>query len=207
MTGTGLDYQLLLPPGWLRLPLDDKVHERLVTLSAVSVRGLPTSQRESARNSLVHLLSELVHQAEGAGATDLLVSVAAVNGIPVSASCLVTYLAGGAVGVDGMLDELTELGGEVAIVEVAGAKAVRRHTRRELAVQQDHLEELGKAAGVSPERLAAAPVPVTEELTYLVPLPGRTDLLVFSFSSVQPELADALRELFDAIMKTLRWMT
>lgn len=82
-----------------------------------------------------------------------------------------------------ILAELSELSGDVAVVELAGAKGIRWRTRRELPVNETFFRELGEAAGLSHEQRATAALPVVDETTYFIPLPGTTDLLVLSFTS------------------------
>jgi hypothetical protein len=203
---TARDYHLLLPAGWARVQLDDRVDERVVTIAEVQVRDLRAQDREPARRALVRVLRTAVREAADAGSTDLLLSLGAVNGVRVAASCLVTYLPARGLGLDAVHTELAGEGGDVSIVAVAGARAVRRQVRRDVPYDEAGARALAVEAGFAADDVARLRPGTVAEVGYFVPLPGSGDLLAFTFSTPQPELADALTTLFDAIMSTMRWL-
>jgi len=196
------DYQLLLPAGWLRIPLDDRAQQRIVLLAKTQTRDVPPDQREAVRNALVEVLTAAAGDAAGAGGTDVIVCTTSLEGVPISASCVVSHHPGSADSAVDLAGRLTELDGNVTVVELAGASAVRRVSSRDIpydAVLRSRLKEkLGRGARDHD--------PVAHEVTFFVPLPASTGWLVFTFSTPQPALADALEALFDAIMSTLRWV-
>lgn len=200
------DFQLLLPPGWVRVPIDDRVAERVVTVASILTRDVPPDHRETARRALVHVLQLAVADAENAGGTDLVLSVGSVGGIALAASCVVTFLPRHTPELEALVDELRDSGGDVSIVTVASSTAVRRRTRSELEHDPAVVAEVAGDMGVGRPPDAPPPVTVTDQVTYFVPVPGGDDLLVFTFGTTQPELGEALVTLFDAIMSTMRWV-
>jgi len=124
----------------------------------------------------------------------VLISVAESHGVPIAASCLITYLDqdGTKVPLDGLLMDLAARGGQVTGTEIAGGPAIRH--------QYEVLPPDGSHTG--------DPEPVSTRVTmadFFVPLPGQPGLLVLSFSTPVEPLAEALVMLFDAIAESLRW--
>jgi len=124
----------------------------------------------------------------------VLISVAESHGVPIAASCLITYLDqdGTKIPLDGLLMDLAARGGEVTGTEIAGGPAIR------------HQYEVLPPDG----RLPGGQEPVSTGVTmvdFFLPLPGQPGLLVLSFSTPVEPLADALVMLFDAIAESLRW--
>jgi len=85
-------------------------------------------------------------------------------------------------------------GDEVGVLDVAGVRAARVRRREQVG---------GVAVGDTdvpwPEEL-----PVTR-LDVYVPVPGRPEMLLLSFSTPIDPIADAMVALFDAIAGSLRW--
>lgn len=182
------DFRVLMPPGWVRIPISGDSTARVVALATERARLAPPEMRESMRTALVSSLSRAVSEARQAGGIDLLLSVDAVEGIPTPASCLVSY-----VPADGMMPDsaslLEQLSGPattVTVVELDLGTAVRRQSLR-------WTEEAGVAVTVT-------------ELDIWVPMPVRGGYLVFAFSTPSLELAPALVGLFDAMAGSLRWV-
>jgi hypothetical protein len=202
MTAPGVavrDFTLLLPPGWARIPLDDKVPVRIKRLVAERLAAAPAEHREALRTGLTRELNAVLTTAARNGGLDVFLSLDPVAGRPVPASALVTHLEGHD-GVDG-LDALvgTLVAGsrnvhlrELGVVEVAGSPAVRRLSTR---------EELVEPAGDLP----GGRLHVTQ-VDYFVPLPGQPGLLVLAFSSPIAQLAPPLVKLFDVMATSLRWV-
>jgi len=200
------DFHLLLPAGWIRIPLDARVNERVVTIVGDRVRDFPADRRETARHALTELLTGAVRDAEAGGGIDVFLSVGAVNGVPVTASCLVTLLRGADIEPLALEDQLRDEGGTVSVVTVGGASALRRVVSRPLPYDEDAAREIARAAGADIDEAGPIPEVAGVEVGFFVPLPGSEDILVFTFWTMQSELADPLLALFDAIMETLRWM-
>lgn len=183
---TPSDFTLLLPPGWVRLPLDGREHERVVALVNDKVQELPAQAREGLRRTLTRDVSASLEKARAAGGVDVFLCVAESHGVPIAASCLVTFLdTRDELPLQGLLDEFAA--DQVGLVTIAGAHAVRRRYVEE--------SESGEA------------VLTTTLVDYFVPLPASTGLLVLSFGTSLEPLAEALVQLFDAMAESLRWVT
>lgn len=189
------DFAVLLPPGWARIPLDGHEAALAARLAAAKVADLPPAGREQSRQLLTRSLRDTMRQAREAGGIDILVSLAQSHGVPIAASCLVTYLErhGDRVPLEALLAELAAKGGEVSAAEVGGAAAVRR--RWSVAVPEPTQHD-----GSQPVSSAVTMV------DYFLPVPGRPGLLALSFAAPIEPLADALVLLFDAIAASLRWV-
>jgi hypothetical protein len=174
------DFTVLLPPGWVRIPLDGREGARAAALATAKAAGLAEPQRGEERERLLGLLKTALRRAREAGGVDIMISLAERNGVPLAASCLVSYVEhGDPVPMDMLAVELAREGGDVRCAEIAGCPAVRRR----------HMEP-----------------PVTR-LDYHLPIPGRSGLLTLAFATPLEPLADPLVLLFDAIAESLRWRT
>jgi len=178
------DFAVLLPPGWARIPLDGRESARAATLAANKTAGLEEPQRSAVRDKLARTIRQALREARSAGGIDVLLSLAERDGIPLAASCLISYLdKGQEVPLDVLAAELAAedgTGGNVALTEVGGCPAVRRR----------HFDD-----GVT-------------RLDYFLPIPGRpTGFLVLAFGTPIEPLAEALITLFDAIAESLRWQS
>jgi hypothetical protein len=166
----------------------------LARLVAAKVATVDPAQREEARARLTRSLGSALRDARAAGGLDVLISVAESHGVPIAASCLITYLDkdGDKVPLDGLLMDLAARGGQVTGTEIADGPAIR------------HQYEVSPPEGSLP----AGEEPVATRVTmvdFFLPLPGRPGLLVLSFSTPVEPLAEALVMLFDAIAESLRW--
>ena len=191
---TPRDFAVLLPPGWVRIKLDGSEPVVLASLVAAKVATVDPAQREEARALLTRTLGSALRDAKAAGGLDVLISVAESHGVPIAASCLITYLDkdGDKVPLDGLLMDLAARGGQVTGTEIADGPAIR------------HQYEVSPPEGSLP----AGEEPVATRVTmvdFFLPLPGRPGLLVLSFSTPVEPLAEALVMLFDAIAESLRW--
>ncbi|RBY96706.1 hypothetical protein DQ237_08870 [Blastococcus sp. TF02-8] len=194
------DFTMLLPPGWARIPLDDRVPLRVRSLVAERLGAAPPEHRETLRTGLTRELTAVLGTAARKGGIDVLLSVDPVAGQPVPASAVVSVLEGRGDG-----DALDALAGtlvastrsravrEVGVVEIAGAPAVRRLTDRRERVEP----EAGLAGGV---------LSITQ-VDYFVPLPGGDGLLVLTFSTPVEALGPPLVKLFDVMASSFRWVS
>lgn len=179
------DFAVLLPPGWARIPLDGRESARAATLAANKTAGLEEPQRSAVRDKLARMIRQALQDARSAGGIDVLLSLAERDGIPLAASCLISYLdKGQEVPLDALAAELSAeddgAGGSVWLTEAGGCPAVRRR----------YLDD-----GVT-------------RVDYFLPMPGRpTGFLVMAFGTPMEPLADALVTLFDAIAQSLRWQS
>jgi hypothetical protein len=191
---TPRDFTVLLPPGWVRIKLDGSEPVTTARLVAAKVATVDPAQREEARALLTRTLGGALRDAKAAGGLDVLLSVAESHGVPIAASCLITYLDkdGDKVPLDGLLMDLAARGGQVTGTEIAGGPAIR------------HQYEVSPPAGRRPG--GQDPVSTTVTMVdFFLPLPGRPGLLALSFSTPVEPLAEALVMLFDAIAESLRW--
>lgn len=191
---TPRDFAVLLPPGWVRIKLDGSEPVVLSRLVAAKVATVDPAQREQARALLTRTLGGALRDARAAGGLDVLLSVAESHGVPIAASCLITYLDkdGDNVPLDGLLMDLAARGGQVTGTEIAGGPAIR------------HQYEVSPPAGRQPGDQDPVSTTVTM-VDFFLPLPGRPGLLALSFSTPVEPLAEALVMLFDAIAESLRW--
>jgi hypothetical protein len=174
------DFTVLLPPGWIRIPLDGREGARATALATAKAAGLGEPQREAVKQQILGMLREAIRRAREAGGIDIMISLAERDGLPLAASCLVSYVEqGAAVPMDQLAAELGRDGGEVSGAEIDGVPAIRHRY-------------------VQP--------PVTR-VDYLLRMPGRTGMLTLAFATPIEPLADALVLLFDAIAESLRWQT
>ncbi len=174
------DFTVLLPPGWVRIPLDGGEGARMAAIVAAKVADVPRPRREQVRQRLIGVLRDTLRSARDAGGVDVLISLGEIRGVPIAASGVVTYLErGGKVPLDGLQAELARGGGVVTWTEIAGSRAVRRRHGDASATMVD----------------------------FFVPVPGRPGLLSLSFGTIAGPLAEPLVMLFDAIAGSLRWQS
>ncbi len=172
------DFTVLLPPGWVRIPLDGREQARASALATAKAAVLAEPQRQAAKQQILRLLKDAIRHARQAGGTDMMISLAERGGMPLAASCLVSYVEeGDPVPMDKLAAELARDGGAVSETEIDGRRAIRRR----------YLEP-----------------PVTR-LDFYLHVPGRCGLLTLAFATPFEPLADALVVLFDAIAESLRW--
>jgi hypothetical protein len=194
------DFSLLMPPGWARIPLDERLPLRVKQLVDERLSTVPPERREALRSGLTRDLTETLASARSRGGLDVLLSLDPVAGMPVPASALVTHLQadGPDDGLAALLDTLASGGDgldlrELDLAEVAGAPAVRRLGTRE--------------EQVAPQGDLPGGVLRVTQLDYYVPIPGTDGILVLTFSTPIEQLGPALVGLFDVMATGLRWVT
>ena len=173
------DFTVLLPPGWVRIPLDGSETARMTAIVTAKAADVPEPQRGQLRQRLLGVLKDTLRRAQEDGGIDVLLSLGEVRGVPIPGSCLVSYLErGDKVPLDGLHAELARGGDQVTWASIAGSPAVRRQHADAAATTVD----------------------------FFTPVPGRRGLLSLSFATAAAEpLAGALLLLFDAIAGSLRW--
>lgn len=193
-TGTAApawDWELLLPPGWVRLPTDAQQARRAVTaLLDRRLAHLPRDAVAAGRRTLERELRARLAEARDAGAGDVFAQVDLVAGVPVSAGLTVARLAAPAE--DGALlaGLVSVLGRSTDVVQrsaeqCAGRPALRRRRRFVRAVE-DGLPALPQTG-----------------VDWVVSLPDSPDVLVLSFATASDPVADELVALFDAVACSL----
>lgn len=171
------DFTVLLPPGWVRIPLDGRENSRAAALATAKAAEVPAPQRQVVQQKLQQLMRKALSQARSAGGTDVLLSLGDRNGIPLTASCLVSYVESAhPVSLDDVARQLRD-DGDVTEFMIAGRKAIRHRYSEESFTMLD----------------------------YHLRVPGRSGIMTLAFSTPLEPLADAMATLFDAITETLRW--
>ncbi|MFJ2232446.1 hypothetical protein [Streptomyces sp. NPDC087859] len=192
-------YELVLPPGWVRIPLREGMKEALERILFSHMEqvseGIP---RDDAMRFRLEMRRQLEKQARAArrnGGLDLYLPVLPRGGIFLMASFIVAELPIGrdrTVPPQAVLAQLADEkvpGGTAATVDVAGAPALRRAYR----CTPDE-EEL-------PTRRVDYVIPVADDS-------GRWISVNFSTpgdGDVDSEFTDVLVELFDAVVGTFKW--
>ena len=181
-------YDLLLPPGWWLVPADPVgSRESIRKLLDARLAELPRDAAFPLRAEIETRLRDLVAQAQQIGAIDVLLTVDPMQGLPITASCLVTLVPGnGPVSLDAIRDRMAEGADEQDTVEIAGGPALRFRRRRV----------------PPPDRSDDVPATVVE---HVLPVPGSSDHVALVWSTPVEQIADELAVLFDAIAGTFRW--
>lgn len=190
--GAGWTWALLLPPGWVSLPVEAEAARPAVrALLDRALAGLPRDRVAPLRIQLDRELRADLRRAREHGAVEVHTQVQLVRGLPVSAALTVSLLPleqgpdaplGGLVAaVLGDAGDVVEVGEQV----LAGLPALRRRRRW-------------------PEPVPGGAQVWSTGVDWLLALPGEDAVLVLSFATTTDPVADALVELFDALAGTLR---
>jgi hypothetical protein len=193
-------YQIVLPPGWQRIPArrgtDEKIRRVLDGAFGGVPPGIPRGRVSAVRNDVQQRLRTMVAQARRNGALDVYLPVAPRAGVYVPASFVVSEGSLGsddAVGPASVMAYLASSGDSYQPVTVDGAVGVRaEHT-------------------AGPEPVADAGDLGSRRVDYILPVPGERDRwLVIAFSTIgggdpDDDVSRLLVELFDAMMATFRW--
>ncbi|MFE2433870.1 hypothetical protein [Streptomyces sp. NPDC059409] len=202
-TTTPRRYELVLPPGWVRIPLREGTKEALEQVLFSHMGRVPEGiPRDDAMRFRLDMRRQLEKQARAArrnGGLDLYLPVLPRGGIFLMASFIVAEMPIGrshTVPPEAVIAQLAEddvPGGAAGTVDVAGAPALRRAYR--CALDEE-------------EQQAALP---TRRVDYVIPVPGDPGRWIsINFSTpgdgdVDSEFTDVLVELFDAVVGTFRW--
>jgi hypothetical protein len=194
-------YRLVLPPGWVPVPVRDAApgtaHEVISTAFKKPPEGIPRDAFTSARIELERRLERMISKAKANGGLELFLACGHTYVNPVPASFLV---AEGSLG-DSCDDPL-------AVVTAIAEGAARDGGK------PGQLTALDGAPAARVERIAA---PEAEDdqaslrVEYTTPVPnGAGRWMVITFSTLGDgdpagEYAGLLAELFDAIMSTFHW--
>jgi len=196
-------YRLVLPPGWIAIPVRDAApgtaHEAIATAFRKPPEGIGRDAFARARMELEHRLERMITKARADGGLELFLACGNVYANPVPAAILV---AEGSLGSD-CDDPLAVV---TAVAEGAGRGGGER----------GQLTALDGAPAARVERIAA---PESDDdraslrVEYTIAVPGSAGRwMVITFSTLGDgdpvgEYARLLAELFDAIMSTFRWTT
>ncbi|WAZ23844.1 hypothetical protein STRCI_005214 [Streptomyces cinnabarinus] len=204
-------YELILPPGWVRIPLREGTKEALQNVLFSHMEQVPEGiPRDDAMRFRLDMRRQLEKQARAArrnGGLDLYLPVLPRGGIFLMASFIVAEMPIGhhhAVPPQAVIDQLANedvRGGSATKVDVAGAPAVRR-------TYSSTLDEEKSSSAADSVQQAALP---TRRVDYVIPVPddpGRWISIDFSTpgdGDVDSEITDVLVELFDAVVGTFKW--
>ncbi len=187
------DVRLATPSSWFDLDLDPRTrarsHRRLVTRR---IGGGPDGA--GLRRQVVHELEAAAGQAVAAGARFASVYSEMHDRLPVAATLLGVFR--------GRMAEQTPDGDPDLR---AAAEALRRATPSGCCelVDLPAGPALRRRHQVAVER--SGRTKLTDNVEFIVPVPGPGGTLVLEFSTPTLPVADALAELFDAIATSLRW--
>lgn len=191
-----VDYLLVLPPGWARIPLDERASAASSAIVDRAVANAPADAQANVRRFVTARLREVVRGAQIVSGTDLYLPTELIHGAPVPLSIIVSapQLAAGENSAADALLAFAARGGATA-VEVGGRLAVRQ-------------------AGDVPVVLTAngeLQIPASRRISYAIVPPTGDRLLVVTGSMLRmdtPEaddLLDAVEQLFDAMALTIRF--
>ncbi|MFJ3666102.1 hypothetical protein ACIPSE_06580 [Streptomyces sp. NPDC090106] len=204
-------YALVLPPGWVRIPLREGTKDALEKVLFSHMAEVPEGiARDDAMRFRLDMRRQLEKQARAArrnGGLDLYLPVLPRGGIFLMASFIVAEMPIGQnhpTPPEAVLTRLADEnvpGGTATTVDVAGKPALRRSYR-----SVPDQEEPGSA----PEAVRRIALP-TRRVDYVLPVPddpGRWISVTFSTpgdGDVDSEFTGVLVELFDAIVGTFAW--
>ena len=209
------EYELVLPPGWIRLDLrrSDKVGVRELADRLLS--GQARDLAAGLRPRVELALRSLAAQARAEGALDVYFPWASVGGAPIPARFVVAQTSASEVQ-DPMevLLRAAEVDRSSRAVDIRGSVALR--TESTSAAGSSFREYLGSTEGSVGDQDVAGAEAIEElvhrRVRYLVGVPGSaTKWVSVVFSATVPpgeeggSLGDALVELFDAIMMSFTW--
>jgi hypothetical protein len=195
-------YRLVLPPGWIQVPVRDAKpgtpHEVVSAAFRNPPAGIPRDSFTSARIELERRLGSMIRKAKTNGGLELFLAYGNAYANPVPASFLIAEGSLGGTPGEDPLAVVTALaegaardGGKPGrLTALDGAPAAR-------------IEQIGSAD-------AEAGYP-SLRVEYTVPVPGADGRwIIITFSTLGDgdpagQYARLLAELFDAILSTLRW--
>ena len=197
-------YRLVLPPGWVQVPVRDSgpgtAHEVISAAFRKPPEGVPRDAFTRARIELERRLEKMIRKAKQEGGLELFLACGQAYSNPVPASFLIA---------EGSLGSATDDPLAVVTAIAEGAAADGKH---------GELRALDGAPASRVERVVAPRgdddrPSLRVEYTVAIPRPasGGTDRwMVITFSTLgdgdpSGEYAATLAGLFDAIMSTLRW--
>lgn len=190
--GVPARYELMLPPGWTRLPLRAGTDRAISAVLDEQFAGLGRDRAFPLRRALAEDLHDLVADARRVGGLDLYLMTSAPGGQPVDASLLVCLVSGRAGGEPASAEDLLAVLGSpgdgdtsVRALPLAGPSVRRVSTRHP-----------------HPSDDLPVPTPVTR-VQYLVPVPGSTAQLLLTFATTTQPVVGQLTILFDAMAESL----
>lgn len=198
-------YRLVLPPGWVHIPLREGAEEAVDAILRPKFADLPRDRYGPIEAELRKRILAQVAEARRNEGVDLYLPVEQVHGVTIAAGVVVGLLAFSTVETPAAEDVLVALAADAPgarLAEVDGAGAVR--TERVLPADP----------AVDPADPDADPARAfgSRRVDYVVALPGGGDRWIsISFSTLGDgdpagAVADLLVDLFDAVVGTWRWV-
>lgn len=194
-------YRLVLPPGWVQVPVRDAVpgtaHQVIATAFSRPPEGIPRDSFASAKIELERRLENMIRKAKNEGGLELFLACGRAYANPVPASFLIA---------EGSLGLASD--DPLAVVTAVAEGAARSGGK------PGRLTALDGAPAARVERIAASEADGDQaslRVEYTVSVPGGADRwLVITFSTLgdgdpSGEYASLLAGLFDAIVSTFRW--
>lgn len=194
--GTG--FRLVLPPGWVRIPLRQDSDQAIDAILEPKFAGLPTDRYGPVRAELRKRILAQVATARANHGIDLYLPIEQIGGVTVAASVvagIVGFPASESATAEDVLVQLAARTEGARVTEVDGAGAVRS----ERVVPAEDGGDDARGFG-------------SRRVDYVAAIPDESDRwLTLSFSTLADgdptgPVADLLVELFDAIVGTLRWV-
>jgi hypothetical protein len=180
-------FALITPEDWYRIPIQPRERREASVASLIARQWAGVDDQPILRRKAEEQVLGAAEAGAEQGGIVLYLSFLQAAGIPLSASLLVSRIPQRL----DSLDAVTALAGrgEVTPVTLPGAGQAARTRRSE---RNRRTKKLGSQYEDT----------IVE---YFVPVPGRDETLMLTFSTPMEPIADALVELFDAIAGSLRW--
>ncbi|MFF5491944.1 hypothetical protein [Streptomyces aquilus] len=180
-------FGLITPVDWYRVPLQPRDRREASVAALIRRQFAGVDDQPVLRRKAEEQLRDTAEAGVEQGGVVLYLSFLEVGGIPLSASLLVSRLHRKF----DTLDAVAALAGsgEAGLTKLPAVGRAARLVRREQSRQSRKLGSEFQDTVVE----------------YFVPVPGRDEVLMLTFSTPLEPIADAMVELFDAIAGTLRW--
>jgi hypothetical protein len=191
-----IDYRLVLPPGWARIPLDERAPAASSAIVNRAVQNSPIGSQSQVRRFVSNQLREVVQGARTVSGIDLYLPVELVAGAPLALSIVVSapQLPESENSAADALLAFAARGGATA-VEVGGRLAVRQVGEAPAVVGGD-----GQLKVPESRRISYAIVPPTGDRLLIV-----TGSMLRIPTANADRVLDALEQLFDAMALSVRF--
>lgn len=179
-------FGLITPEDWYRIPLLPADRREASVNALIKRQFAGVDHQPVLRRKAEEQLLGTADAAVGQGGVVLHLSFLEAGGIPLSASLLISCL-------------YEKFDGLDAVAALAGTGEVTLES----------LPAVGRVAGVRRQERTKQSRKLGSEfedtvVEYFVPVPGRDEVLMLTFSTPLEPIADAMAELFDAVAGTLR---
>ena len=182
---SGSGFGLLTPADWYRIPLHPATRRESSIKAMVDRQFTGIDNQPILRRKTEDELQGAAEAGAEQGGAALYLSYLDAAGVPLSASLLVSLLPQ----THERATAALTTHGEATVVDLPAAGRATRRRRTERS------KESRKLGSTFPDTI----------VEYFVPVPGRAELLLLTFSTPLEPLADEMVELFDAVAGTLRW--